>query len=253
MLDLGKIMITPEGDWNATTDYEYLALVHHRDGCWLAKRDNRGAEPGKDDTAWMYLGQTFRNTYNRLQAELYSTSFGGHPELFMRAKKGLIDPTTDSFVFARCKSTSVRQWGNDEKVHVRRKGWIRPRLHNSITLRYEKSFTYGEWEYFKILPSVSRLSYFFDDYGIEHYSSWESLANNQMEYIAEESGRGERGDEHHEGCVPALLNCRCGICIERDGKQMTEYMPFRLYAAGKTKVGHDEKDAWGPVWGFKLG
>ena len=257
MLDLGKIMITPEGEWKSDKTYEYLSLVFHNNGGYVAKKDNANVEPGTDDDIWMFLGQTFRNTYNRLQAELYAIrEYHGAPRLFMRAKPGMINPLSDTFVFARCKSINVREFASGV-THYRRKGWIRPHPHNGITLRYEKINGWpsgGEWEYFEIKPSVSKLSYFYAAFHVEHYDRWDVLANNIEDYLADETERYQRGDEHHEGSIPAKLNQRCGICIERDGVQMTEYMPFRLLASGKTTVGHSAKpDGWGPTWGFKIG
>lgn len=252
MLDLGKIMITPEGEWKSDKTYEYLSLVFHKNGGYVAKKDNANVEPGTDDDIWMFLGQTFRNTYNRLQAELFSVSYDGVPELYIRVKKGQFDPATDRLVFARLKPSSVRT----DPPRPRHKCWTRPREHNSITLRYEKSISYSssEWDVYWIRPSVSKLSYFYAAFQVEHYDRWDVLANNIEEYIADETERYQRGDEHHEGSIPAKLNQRCGICIEREGVQMTEYMPFRLLASGKTAVGHaGTMQGWGPTWGFRIG
>ena len=52
-LDLGKIMITPEGEWSENRSYEFLSAVQYDGSGYIAVRDNTGVEPGTDESIWM--------------------------------------------------------------------------------------------------------------------------------------------------------------------------------------------------------
>lgn len=256
MLDLGKIMITPEGDWSGRKNYEFLSLVFYNGGGYVAKKDNVGVQPDTDPDTWMFIGDGSAEVVEHLHTELFSTSLDGYPALYLKAPEGAINTETDTLVFARCVSTS-RRIPSDSGVgydHERRKGWIRPRKHNSITLRYSKSYTKNGWDYFAIVPSISKLSDLYANYRVQDYNRWDTLANDMEENAANLQEHVDRGDKDYRGMNPAKLNKKCGICVERNGKPITDYMPFRLLANGKTTVGHaGYVEGWGPIWGFKIG
>lgn len=54
-LDLGKVMITPEGAWEPNRGYEFLSFVQHNGCGYLAVLDNHGIEPGTNDQFWMLV------------------------------------------------------------------------------------------------------------------------------------------------------------------------------------------------------
>ena len=56
-IDLGKIMITPAGQWSAEGSYERLSAVSHNGDGYIAISDNTAIEPGTDDDVWMKFVQ----------------------------------------------------------------------------------------------------------------------------------------------------------------------------------------------------
>lgn len=58
MLDLGKIMITPKGEWDKETPYEILDLITYNGCGYLALKDNMEVQPDVNDTIWMLLYST---------------------------------------------------------------------------------------------------------------------------------------------------------------------------------------------------
>lgn len=52
-IDIGKIAITPEGEWLADRNYEYLSFVQHNGSGYLSLQDNENVEPGTDENVWM--------------------------------------------------------------------------------------------------------------------------------------------------------------------------------------------------------
>ena len=56
-LDLGKVMITLEGEWNKGRSYEALSAVYEDGNGYLAIRDNTGVRPGTDESAWMLFAK----------------------------------------------------------------------------------------------------------------------------------------------------------------------------------------------------
>ncbi len=167
----------------------------------------------------------------RINAELYVYSDRIQDEeytarkLFLRAPKDTINPETDVLEFARYKSMKDR-WEYENRIHTRRrKGWIRPLPYNDITLRYAKDeeFSTDEMDYFEILPSVSEGTRFANEYAGGDYYSWISLGESIFGFESDHSGDGGYG-----GGGPASPWGVCGICVERDGKMITDYMRFSL-------------------------
>ena len=54
-IDLGKIMVTPAGEWARDKNYEILSFVRHDGSGYLAIKNNNGVEPGTDDLIWMLV------------------------------------------------------------------------------------------------------------------------------------------------------------------------------------------------------
>ena len=52
---LGKVSVTPKGDYNAGTTYYALDIVGYEGGSYLAMKEVTGIEPGNDGTNWMQL------------------------------------------------------------------------------------------------------------------------------------------------------------------------------------------------------
>lgn len=52
---LGKVSVTPRGDYNAGTTYHALDIVGHEGGSYLAMKEVTGIEPSNDQTNWMQL------------------------------------------------------------------------------------------------------------------------------------------------------------------------------------------------------
>lgn len=56
-IDLGKIMITPEGTWSPNRSYERLSAVSWNGNGYIAIKDSTAVEPGTDDSVWMMFVQ----------------------------------------------------------------------------------------------------------------------------------------------------------------------------------------------------
>ena len=46
-IDLGKISITPRGDWNNKTEVEYNDIWRYKNAKYLALQDSTGVSPGR--------------------------------------------------------------------------------------------------------------------------------------------------------------------------------------------------------------
>lgn len=53
--DVGKIMITPKGDYDAATQYERLDIVRDRNNVYLSKDSVKNVSPESDHNKWMKL------------------------------------------------------------------------------------------------------------------------------------------------------------------------------------------------------
>lgn len=52
---LGKVSLTPKGDYNAQTQYETLDVVSYEGGSYLSRKPVQGVTPGTDGESWMQL------------------------------------------------------------------------------------------------------------------------------------------------------------------------------------------------------
>ena len=55
MSDLGKISVTNEGDWNASTPYEINTMVRHNGATYMSLKDSTGQEPSEENTEYWSL------------------------------------------------------------------------------------------------------------------------------------------------------------------------------------------------------
>lgn len=54
-IDLGKISITPKGDWNNKTEVEYNDIWRYKNAKYLALQDSTGVVPADDGVYWYEL------------------------------------------------------------------------------------------------------------------------------------------------------------------------------------------------------
>lgn len=57
-LDLGKVGLTSVDQWDSTTAYEKLTLVHYNGVSYVSRVDNTGVVPGTDAEVWFRIGIT---------------------------------------------------------------------------------------------------------------------------------------------------------------------------------------------------
>ena len=53
--ELGKVSLTPKGDYSSSTPYERLDIVSYNGGSYLALQNVTGVEPADDGTNWMQI------------------------------------------------------------------------------------------------------------------------------------------------------------------------------------------------------
>ena len=56
-IDLGKVGITPAGNWGNKVNYEKLTAVTWRGRSYLSKIANKGVEPGTNSDVWQLLAE----------------------------------------------------------------------------------------------------------------------------------------------------------------------------------------------------
>ena len=84
MADLGKVMVTPKGDYSPEATYERLDLVTHHGSGYIALQDVTGIEPSDDGINWQLHAKGCKDaselpvmdTYNLLETELASETNG---------------------------------------------------------------------------------------------------------------------------------------------------------------------------------
>ena len=54
-MDLGKVSLTPKGEYNSLTQYTRLDLVYYLGSGYIALKDMTGVEPSDDKINWMLL------------------------------------------------------------------------------------------------------------------------------------------------------------------------------------------------------
>ena len=72
MGDLGKVSVTNEGDWNASTPYEINTMVRHNGATYMSLKDSTGQEPKEDSTYWGLIAKD--GTTPIVDSELSDTS-----------------------------------------------------------------------------------------------------------------------------------------------------------------------------------
>jgi len=77
IIDLGKVGLTPGGDWATGKNYEKLTLVLNRlsgggDGCgYISLKDNNSVRPGTDPETWMKVVEVGQSIYDLCVARGY--------------------------------------------------------------------------------------------------------------------------------------------------------------------------------------
>ena len=139
--------------------------------------------------------------------------------LYIVAPKGLLSEN-DKPVFARYIKSSIRQIINGTSYHYKRRGWIRPKHH----LQGGRAYDY--------VPMIMKL----DD------SRWDRNTYDYF-YILTAAQKytyaGSSGDEYIEDVADDLWSQRkinyskkLGVCIEREGRQITDYLHFSITECG---------------------
>lgn len=139
-------------------------------------------------------------------------------ELYIVAPAGLLNTDTDKPVFARYVKSSVRYYVNGQSMHDKRMGWIRPTKAMSggetkelvpMRMEYVSRWDSDTYDYFKVFTAAQ--NYQADPLDDSLYSDAvaEDLYNAQGEVIQ-------------------FYNKKLGVCIERDGKQITDYLHFSI-------------------------
>ena len=63
---LGKVSLTPKGEWNSATAYEQLDLVSYGGSSWVAKKSNTNVAPSESDF-WIMIAKSGVTDYNALE------------------------------------------------------------------------------------------------------------------------------------------------------------------------------------------
>lgn len=144
-------------------------------------------------------------------------------ELYIVAPAGLLNTDTDKPVFARYVKSSVLYYVNGKSKHDKRIGWIRPTKAISggggktkelvpMRMEYVSRWDSDTYDYFKVFTAAQ--NYETDPLDDSLYSDAvaEDLYNAQYNAQAEFQ----------------YTNKKLGVCIERDGKQITDYLHFSI-------------------------
>lgn len=138
--------------------------------------------------------------------------------LYIVAPKGLLNVDTDKPVFARYVKSNIRYWVNSRYYHSKRRGWIRPQKAAPNAIKYdyvpmrmeldEKRWGSDVFDYFYILSAA------------QNYNKDTTLPD---DYYTEDVAK----DLHTQQAIDYNRR-KLGVCIERDGKQITDYLPFTI-------------------------
>lgn len=139
-------------------------------------------------------------------------------ELYIVAPAGLLNTDTDKPVFARYVKSSVRYYVNGKSKHDKRIGWIRPtkaitdgktKEYVPMRMEYASRWDSDTYDYFKVFTAAQ--NYEADPLDDSLYS----------DAVAEDL-------YNAGGEVIQFANKKLGVCIERDGKQITDYLHFSI-------------------------
>lgn len=140
--------------------------------------------------------------------------------LYVVSPKGLIKDT-DEPVFARYVRSSIRQDTDAGTIHYKRRGWIIPTNNKSkeskqirVPLKMEKVECWDSnvYDYYRVLAAATT-------YNVQPSKrNYEANIGKQF-YDAERNAA---------GLALGFANKRLGIAINRDGVQITEWLPFTV-------------------------
>ena len=135
--------------------------------------------------------------------------------LYVKAPKGLIKET-DNVIFARYITGKTRPRNNRETLTGERykyRGWIRPK-------KVDRSYPSKDWDY---LFDDSYFSLYFVEYrSSEEYDVFELRERNGIEIVD------CLANTYITNTDKLNVSRKCGICIQRNGKTIVDYLPFRI-------------------------
>lgn len=82
-IDLGKISITPRGDWNNKTEVEYNDIWRYKNAKYLALQDSTGVVPADDGVYWYELSSQGKSAYQ----QAVDNGFPGSEEEWLQSLK----------------------------------------------------------------------------------------------------------------------------------------------------------------------
>ena len=82
-IDLGKISITPRGDWNNKTEVEYNDIWRYKNAKYLALQDSTGVVPADDGVYWYELSSQGKSAYQ----QAVDNGFPGNEEEWLQSLK----------------------------------------------------------------------------------------------------------------------------------------------------------------------
>lgn len=139
--------------------------------------------------------------------------------LYVIAPVGLLNADTDKPVFARYTKSSVRKYIDGTFYHFKRRGWIRP----TVQVGNKKKYPCVPM----IMEKVTRWDSDVYDYFLvkSGASDWENPSRTYADKVARDfySARNNYG-----GLNINFVNKKLGLCIERNGVQITDYLHFSV-------------------------
>lgn len=138
-------------------------------------------------------------------------------ELYIVAPAGLLNTDTDKPVFARYVKSSVRYYVAGQSMHAKRTGWIRPTKAISggktkelvpMRMEYVSRWDSDTYDYFKVFTAA------------QNYKTEPLDDSLYSDAVAE--------DLYNSPDNIQFANKKLGVCIERNGKQITDYLHFSI-------------------------
>ncbi len=149
--------------------------------------------------------------------------------LYVIAPVGELNADTDQPVFARYTRSSIRQIVDGRNFHYKRRGWIRPTQQEKLN----KKYPYVPM----VMEKVTRWDSDVYDYFV--VKSGASDFMNQSRTYTSKVARDLYVAYPPKNDSLRLKNKKLGLCIERNGVQITDYLPFAV-----RHTQHIENDVW---------
>ena len=150
-------------------------------------------------------------------------------KLYIVCSKGYLQ-ASDIPYFARYVRSKDRWGSRDENVHRRRTGWIRPKDPAGVNA--------GEWPKPLHVPMAMVLeNNQFSQWSKTGYDHWKLTINGgddiaeELHTIEEDSVVTSRREGETDTYIARVLNLtgmKLGVCVERGGTMITDYLPFAV-------------------------